>query len=1273
MLSSRLYPLSIICAGLAAAIWTAPVAAAINTNSEAEREMMRSAQLWQNRFRTDLARQHVQKLLLIEPQSAWGLATLASIALQENKAAEAKQLIQKLQHQKADPQVIAQLQALMKLYEPQAQQELAQMRLLAQSGRTADAAALARKLFPNGPLALGSFNLEYYRTLAVGSGADAQLDAALRTQYEQTRDVQYQYLWVQRQLERGSPSSSLLGQIEALAMDAPPGDNTAQNLWRWALDKMPWESVAPALHRFLQRYPQDEAAKSMLAEAEQRTADAQRAALSPLNVAKRKANQALDSNQLEQAQEQAQKILALNANDPEGWGMLGYAAARQARFDQAQKAFEQAYRLSRAPHWKRLATTAHINGLLQPVDAAIARQDAAAVRETAQQILAIDPQHAQGLLLQAQALQLEEQYQLAQTAYAHVLEQHPQYMPAVSQLVRMLIAQQQWSAAQQALEAHAPSSADTQLEVTSLRAEILQGQAEQYLAQGLPESALQLLERALPLSPRNPWLRYRLARTYLQTAAPVSANAVMDAGVELVPEDVEMRYARALVRSAQAQWGPAAADLAHIPVAQRSAGMQQLLYESQLHALIQRALDAKNTENRDALLNQALALSAQPQDVETQAQLASIWAAQGLTAQALELWSQIAQHHVLTPAMQLAYAKVLQASPQEPAALAPLLQALVQNSHHLTPEQQLDLQDIYANRAGRRITALMEQGKVSAARDLAQHTLLPKVSSAADQAARGRLLAQAQDWDAALPLLQAALAQQPADFMLQLDTANAYARTGQLPQARTLAQQAQTVAAAQAPWQQLALVRLWQRMQEPQRAKDVLLQVQQHPDADRNEVLLHQARIAVDERQYAQASDYFGTVVDSPALLNEPLEKQASVRGEYQAVEARKQSWVEAAAQRIEKDGTPGISAIKGWELPMVAWRPRQDLQGHYFLHVDRIQLDAGTLDPIPAAGTGGSAQYGQLAAFIAAGHNASQLQGPLHSRASGFNVGTGFQGDRYQWDLGLIGLNMPVTNVVGGLSWDAAVTANSQWRMSLGRRPITGSLLSYAGAKDPATGKTWGGVVHNFVALRLSNRQAVWDKSANLSVGVITGKNVASNTRTQLRFSTGRDVWRSDKQRVYAGAALQWQAHSKDLSEYSWGHGGYYSPTSSTTFSIPVEWTGRAQAWTWRVQASVSLSNTSGSRSDLYPRSTNFPHAIPAAQQRGFYRSSGGSGTGWAFKAAIERQLNRNLAVGAQLGLDRSEDYAPNQLQVYVRYALDPVRRPLENQPRLVTPYSEF
>lgn len=1263
----RFFHFSLISSSLLASSCVHTAFGMVQTNSDAEREIMRNAQLWQSQYRTDLARQQVNKLLLIEPNSAWGIATLASIALQEDKKAEAQQLLQKLQSQNTNPQAIAQLQALLKLYTPQAQQELTQMRLFTQSGRTAEATALARKLFPEGPLALGNFQLDYYRALATAPGPNPKLDAALQEEYARTQNVQYKYLWIQRQLEAAPPSGTLLREIERLAVAAPSGDHTAKDLWRWALHKLPWEAVPETAQAFLNRFPQDESMQAYLAESRRQRAQAERIEQSPLNVAKRKGNQALDNLRLDEAQAQAQKILSIQPNDAEGWGLLGYIASRKTQYAAAQEAFEKAYHFDKAPHWKRLANTAHINSLLQQADAAVSRQDTVVMRAIAQQILAIDSHHAQAMTLQAQALNLEGKYQLAQDTYQAALKQVPIYLPALNQLVQMLIKQQQWDAASQVLKEYAAQLPPTDSDANALQAEIRQGQAQLLLAQNKQAPALRLLEQALQLTPQNPWLRHQLARLYLAMNEPALANSTMDDGITLTPDANEMRYARALIRAAQDQWTEAASDLTHIPETQRSSSMQQLLSEMQLNTLIQQAITAENTEKQEAALERAWALSIQVQDVQTQAQLANIWQRAGYNDQALAMWKHIeGRQHPLPLAMQLAYAQALSAAPQENPALMPLLHSLKEQQDALSQPQQQELLDLYARQAEQRIATLLSDGHPIQAANLARDTFLPHVDQGHTLAVRGRLLAAAQDWSAALPLLQSALEKQPHDFVLTLDTANAYARTGQLTSATALAQHAEATAMRQPPWQQLALVRLWQRLDQPQKAQNLLAQLQSDPEADPNEVLLHQGRLALNQRQYQQASEAFSTVAHSPALQRAPANQQAGVWEEYQAVEARRQSWVEIAAQRLSKSGTAGISALKGWEIPMVAWKASPELDGHHFLHVDRLALDAGTLSTSDIQ----SQDYGQIGAATASGLLPNAYQGPMHSKTNGFNAGLGFQGDRYDWDIGLTGLGMPVTNVVGGARFEIAKTPTTDWRLTLGRRPITGSLLSYSGAKDPVTGAVWGGVVHTFAALRATQQQGAWDQTADLSLGVITGKNVAHNTRTRLRLSTGKDMWRAAKQRIYAGVTLQYLAHNKNLAEYSWGHGGYYSPKSSVTLSLPIEWTGRAQAWTWRLQGSASVSHTSSSRSDLYPGAA---HPLALSNQSGYYSSNGGSGTSWALQAAIERQLNNNVAIGAKLGIDRSENFAPNQFQIYLRYALNPVRRLLENQPRQVTPYSEF
>lgn len=1267
---SRLMRSTLLSSSLAVLLCSPPASAAIQTNSQAEREMMRSAQLWQSQYRTDLARQQVNKLLLIEPNSAWAWATLASIALQENKKAEAEQILQKLQAQKADPQAIAQLQALLQLYSPQSQQALAQMRLLSQSGRTQEAAALARQLFPDGPLALSNFTLEYYRTLAAEPGVRPQLDAALLQAYERTQNVQYQYLWLQRQLAAGSPSPQLLRQLEQLAVAAPAGDNTAKELWRWALHKLPWDAVPAAAQAFLQRYPKDEAIQAYLQESQQRKAQAQSEAQLPIHVAKRKANQALDQGQLETAQAQAQQVLAIDPQDAEGWGLLGYAAARQGQYQAAQAAFEKAHRFGAEPHWKRLALNAQINALLEQADSAIAQQDATTMARLAQQILALDSQHVQGMTLRAQALHFAGQVAQAQQAYQQVLARTPVHLPALQQLVAMLVADAQLEAALSALERYAPTDPAAAQSANALRAQVLQAQAQALLAQGLRAPALRQLEAALALTPADPWLRHQLARQYLAMPAADLAQQTMDEGVQLSPDASEMRYARALIRAAQDQWPQVVEDLRHVPAAERSSAMQQLLQTAQLHTLLAQALAAQHSPAAVHALEQAWALSTQAPDAQTQVALASIWQQAGLQDHALRLWQHIRQRDPqLSAPQQLAYAQALSASPQPQPELAPLLHDVAQQAAQLSTQQQYELLDLCEQQAEKTITALLAQGHTAQARAHAQAAFLPEVGAGHTLAARGRLLAAAEDWAGAVPLLQQAVEMQPQDFMWTLEAANAYARTGDQERAYALASRAADTAAEQAPWQQLALVRLWQRIAQPQKAEDLLTQLLQHPQADIHEVRLHQGRLALSQRQYEQASEAFGSVLHSPGPQPATPSQQASAQQEYQAVQARRQAWVEVGAQRLNKSGSAGISALRGWEIPMVAWRPSAQLDGHHFVHVDRIQLDAGTV-PI---GDAAAQDYGQMGAALAAGMPTTAFQGPSHTQSRGFNVGVGFQGERSNWDVGLSGLGLPVTNVVGGMRFDLAPASSATWRLTLGRRPITGSVLSYAGAKDPATGKVWGGVVHTFAALRVSQQQGRWDSAAELSLGSLTGKNVAHNTRTRLRLSAGTEVWRGQQQQVYAGAAVQYLAHQKNLAEYSWGHGGYYSPTSSVTLSVPLEWTGRTPAWNWRLQASVSASQTARSSADLYPRGTAFPDAIAAVQQRDYYRTEGGFGTGWAVRAAVERQLNTHLVMGAQLGIDRSENYAPNQFQIYWRYAFSPVRRPLGNQPQPLTPYSEF
>jgi hypothetical protein len=337
---------------------------------------------------------------------------------------------------------------------------------------------------------------------------------------------------------------------------------------------------------------------------------------------------------------------------------------------------------------------------------------------------------------------------------------------------------------------------------------------------------------------------------------------------------------------------------------------------------------------------------------------------------------------------------------------------------------------------------------------------------------------------------------------------------------------------------------------------------------------------------------------------------------------------------------------------------------GHHFLHVDQVRLDAGPLPPSAQDAAG----YGQVAAWPEAAYPAA----PGTPRGDGANVGFGYRGRGVEWDVGAIGIGMPVTNLVGGIA-RSEWREDFSWRAELSRRPLTGSLLSYAGVRDPITGQAWGGVVATGVSGRVSRPWAGYGTSLSAGYALLQGRNVRDNTRLQLRAAIDRDVLRTPHQTVNVGAALSWWSYARDLSEFTWGHGGYYSPRRYLSLSLPVEWGGRKGAFTWLLRGSVSVSRSASRASDYYPGSPALQAQAVAQGHAPVYAGGGSSGFGRSLRVAVEYQATPNWALGAQLSLDRSAYYAPTTLALYLRFALDPVRMAPPERPRPVQPYSGF
>ncbi len=1263
--------------------------------TDADADLLRSARMWAAKNRPDLAREQLAKLLASNPDSPDAQVLLAEMALRENKLAEAQKILNTLRQRHFQHPATRDLEQLVRIYGPD-REKLARMRLLSRGGNKTEAQALARELFPQGPPSVGGLDIEYYQLMAATAGGGVQANKQLQRLYRETGDARYRLAQLESQVQAGNLSGAVLSEFESLAQRADVNQPALQDLWRRAISRLPTNRASAVWVRaYLRWVPGERAMLEQLAEMEgPAKAGTLPTGVEHMAATRAAGRKALDREENDAAEKKWLAVLAARPTDAEAQGSLGLVRLRQKRYAEAQEHFTRASQRDPQQKWADLKKTATVWGGLQMADTALASGDTALALAHAQQALEVEPKNTSALRT---------------LAGVHAKDGQPAQGLAL-------------------LEKAYQDDPELASGLVDIRVELMREQASMDANANRTGAALRMLETAVPLQPDNPWLRHQLARLYMQLNMPEQALDVMHEGVSLAAENPEMRFARALVLAALDDPAAALADLQSVAAAQRSAAMQTLEERVMVDLYIRQASSSGMDglrEVEEMVGNDATLLYA----------VANAWFRHGLPHQGVAVYDRLAQRVVpLPPQAQLNHA-VLRNRAQDDAALAQQLPGLLQRPDWTAAQEEelLQLTSAHRERLIERLLASQNVQQVQQAQELARKSMpfgqrSPQLV-AQSQKAQARLLLMAGAFAEARVLLERALPALAQDVELRLELANAYHRTGHLDEALMQVRWLQANSDILKPHQQLALVRLLQNT-GAQALADARAQwlLQRYPDE--LDVVLYAARQERSKGEYAKALALFqrayqialaqgntatGTITDTLRLqLAYNLAESGSgagigtdetrivsdgpdaatlalrfmgamenaegtvsaantvgavgtlekIQADVDAIEDRRQAWVELGLEQRERVASEGRSTLHDWEQPLVVVLPwRYD--GRVFLHLDQVALDAGRLpDDVR--------EFGQLAAW-----SAEVVPGAsMPQTARGLNLGIGYEGDSLRWDLGSVGQGFPVSNIVGGLRQSGDIGALG-YSLELARRPMTGTLLSYAGARDPVTGATWGGVVATSVGGRISADVGAFGLSASTSFAVLGGRNVDDNQRFSWRLALDRDLYRSKAQQVNLGVSVSGVQFARDLSGFTWGHGGYYSPKNSTTLTLPLEWNGRHNAWSWLLRASVSASRSDSHAADYFPGNALLQSQAQALVSDPTYSGGGGPlSTGYSLRGALEYQAGARWTLGARLEREVSDYYTPLNLLFYTRYLFDPVRGPrgLQNDGvRPVRAYSSF
>lgn len=370
----------------------------------------------------------------------------------------------------------------------------------------------------------------------------------------------------------------------------------------------------------------------------------------------------------------------------------------------------------------------------------------------------------------------------------------------------------------------------------------------------------------------------------------------------------------------------------------------------------------------------------------------------------------------------------------------------------------------------------------------------------------------------------------------------------------------------------------------------------------------------------------------------------------------RRGNWLSAAADFRNIIGTPGVSQFNIMELPIEfkrRWHPNDEV----FIRTDLIRMNAGTL----------AASNNSFGSMELCQPNCNAALLPQSAQGAGFTAG--YINGKLRADVGVTPNNFLVPNYVGGISTRAEIGEQS-FDLELSRRPLTGSVLSYAGARDPNSGEIWGGVVASGIRLGtgLGNSEK-YSLTATLDAHKLTGKNVASNDRARLMAFYSWYFVNEENQRFALGLSGAYWRHSHNLGEYTFGHGGYFSPLDYRSMGVNLNYGERFPRLSYQVRGGISTSTS------ITDGAVHFPTRSDLQTQSGLlYTRSSGRGWGYSLQGSVEYQVAQPFFVGGYFAVDRADSYVPNRAGVYLRYSLgQPAAQPVNFPPLPVEPSSQF
>lgn len=1285
---------------------------AADTDNPAMKALFDQAAYWHERAHDDLAKDALQKVLLVEPDNAQALYLMSLYSLQGGDKTAANQWREKLTAVSPDDPRLASLNSAKAMQAiPPAQ--LASARQMAAQGNVSGALSAYRTIF-NGNQPPDSLATEYYLTMAGDKSLQPQAIAGLQQRVASRPDDTQARLGLGKVLTyQESTRRDGIKLLSTLAGSSSEADRSLRQALLWMT---PQEADRDLYQGYQARHPND---TGVMAYFQKNIGGA----------AKGQGFTALNSGDVTSAKAKFESVLADNPNDADALAGLGYIAQRSGNFEQASEYLSKAAAQG-GPNSTQLSNQAQDSAFYAQLAKA---KDAAGSGSYDAALAAVTPLTQVGgekgqsaSLLRADILRRKGDLAGAEQQYSAMGDN----ADARAGLYYVLRQQNKTAEANQVLKT-LPAGIQAKMNPPTVAdvIEPMRRQAAQAMANNDPQRALNILQQARERQPSNVWVKLDMARILQSQGQTAQAQSIMAPSARPGASSADL-YAAALFASETKNWSTANALLSRIPRSSQNQGMRELAQRVSFNAQMADAESYLQQGNTAAASNTLRALAQNPPTAPADVgALAKNLAASGQLPLAVQLVRQnmrqgvngnagdyADQVSVLNQAGLSNEAQAFLQSPQIQSGTSPTALASLRNGFVITQADQL-----------------REQGQYAAAYDKLV------VALQADPQNRDLMLAMARLYQSGKLNKQAG---QVYNYLMSNDTPTQDARVGAInialgegdnQRAKTLMEGLRgprtpdrllleaRVAEAQGDHQQaLALLRSAKGKMiglegTDSQAQVAGLQISDNPFINRS--TRTSASRPATQSSYGtvlpwQVSDQVSTPGNIPVATTEPTAVTQRNATEKQIddmlddLQGKTATWAQGDMSIRGRDGESGLSQLTEAKAPMTfAFVPFDT--SRLSIGVTPVSLSAGS-----PSGTGNtrfgqgalsqaqSAQKDVAAAAAAAGLDPTLSLAELrksitpndlstacastgdaatcsaystinsidpttysaaeagNQSATGVEINAALTGDSYKADVGSTPLGQDLNSLVGGVQWAPKLTDFTTLRVTAERRAVTDSILSYVGTKDTYSGKEWGQVTKNGGSVNLSYDDGDAGFYAEAGYYSYLGNNVKSNKSVNANAGLYVRPFRYDDRELKTGINVGYMDFDKNLSYYSFGQGGYFSPQNYVSVSFPVEYTQKYDDWDLKLSGAVGYQSYSQDKSAYFPNNPDLQKQLEELVDAGFgtessYAGKTENGIGWNAGVGGNYHLNKSMQIGGQVGYDTFGDYNESKAQVYFRYLM--------------------